>query len=180
MGLSISKAYVEMLKGKIWLESEEGNGSVFYFTIPYIPDDTESKGKNIIQNVAPADEKEMKIRNLKILVAEDDENSEKLITIAIKMFSREVLTVRTGVEVVEACRNNPDIDLVLMDFAMPEMSGYEATRQIRQFNKTVIIIAQTAYAFAEERGKAIAAGCDDYIAKPFKLNSLIALLKKYF
>jgi PAS domain S-box-containing protein len=177
LGLSIAKAYVEMLCGKIWVESEEGRGSVFYFTIPY---NTEPEIKNVIKKVAPAEEQEKQIKDLKILVAEDDEQSEMLITITVKTFSKVILKARTGVEAVAACRNYHDIDLVIMDIAMPEMSGYEATRQIRKFNKDVIIIAQTAYAFVAEREKAIEAGCNDYIAKPFKQATLIALLKKYF
>jgi CheY-like chemotaxis protein/anti-sigma regulatory factor (Ser/Thr protein kinase) len=177
LGLSIAKAYVEMLCGKIWVESEEGRGSVFYFTIPY---NTEPEIKNVIKKVAPAEEQEKQIKDLKILIAEDDEQSEMLITITVKTFSKVILKARTGVEAVAACRNYHDIDLVIMDIAMPEMSGYEATRQIRKFNKDVIIIAQTAYAFVAEREKAIEAGCNDYIAKPFKQATLIALLKKYF
>ena len=85
--------------------------------------------------------------------------------------------VKTGFEAVEACRNNPDINLVLMDIEMLEMDGYEATRQIRQFNKDVVIIAQTAYSLSGEKEKAIAAGCNDYIAKPYNETSLMKLLK---
>ena len=79
-----------------------------------------------------------------------------------------------------ACRDNPDLDLVLMDIRMPEMGGYEATRQIRQFNKDVIIIAQTAYGLAGDREKALKAGCTDYISKPIDINLLKALIRKYF
>ena len=120
--------------------------------------------------------KENQIKDLKILIAEDDETSEMLITMAVKIFSKEVLKVRTGVEAVEACRNNPDIDLVLMDIKMPEMDGYEATRQIRQFNKDVVIIAQTAFALTGDREKAIEAGCNDYISKPIKKKKRVLSL----
>lgn len=177
LGLSISKAYVEMLGGSIRVESKEGRGSVFYFTIPYNPC---VEAENISINTVPADAGENQIKDLKILIAEDDEKSEMLITIIIKTFSRELLKVGSGAEAVEICRNNPDFDLVLMDVEMPGMNGYEATRQIRQFNKDVIIIAQTAYALSGEREKATAAGCNDYISKPFNKKSLTALLKKYF
>ncbi|MDP3441507.1 MAG: response regulator, partial [Ignavibacteria bacterium] len=84
------------------------------------------------------------VNNLKILIAEDDETSEMLVTIMVDKFGKEILTTRTGRETVEVCRDHPDIDLILMDLLMPEMSGLEATRQIRAFNKDVIIIAQTA------------------------------------
>jgi CheY-like chemotaxis protein len=93
--------------------------------------------------------------------------------------SKEVLHAITGVQAVEACRNNPDLDLVLMDIRMPKMDGNEATRQIRQFNTDVIIIAQTAYAFSGDKEKATEAGCNDYISKPIDMTLLYELIKKH-
>ena len=81
---------------------------------------------------------------------------------------------------MEACRNNPDIDLVLMDIKMPIMNGCEATRQIRQFNKDVVIIAQTAYGLEGDRERAIESGCNDYISKPISIDLLRMLIQKYF
>ena len=176
LGLSISKAYVEMLGGKIWVESEEGKGSTFYFTLPY---KTEPKEKIVTENATPATT-ENKIKNLKILIAEDDEDSALLIKLTVKMFSNRIYKTNTGVETIAACRNNPDIDLILMDIQMPNINGYEATRQIRQFNKDVIIIAQTAYGLSGDREKAIEAGCNDYISKPINQDLLTELIKKYF
>jgi len=176
LGLSISTAYVELLGGKIWVESEEGIGSTFYFTLPYTSEKIkDKKAKNEVltpTEVAP-------VKKLKILIAEDDETSEMLISIAVQKFGKEIISVRTGTEAVAVFQNNPDIDLVLMDIEMPEMDGYEATRQIRKSNKDVIIIAQTAYALEGDNEKAIAAGCDDYIAKPIKADELEQMIIKY-
>jgi len=176
LGLSIAKYYVEMLGGKIWVESEEGLGSIFYFTIPY---NAVSEEKTAIKNVTIEKDKEVQLKNLKILIVEDDEVSYSGLTRTLQKISKEVLHAITGVQAVEACRNNPDLDLVLMDIRMPNMDGNEATRQIRQFNKDVIIIAQTAFAFAGDREKAIKAGCNDYISKPIKSTLLYELIKKH-
>ena len=177
LGLSISKAYLEMLGGKIWVESEVGNGSVFYFTLPYnsIPEATFSN-----EIFISSKDIETRVKKLKILVSEDDKTSEMLITLKVQQFASEIIKARTGIEAVEACRKNPDLDLVFMDIRLPEMSGYEATREIRKFNKEVIIIAQTAFALSGDKERALEAGCNDYLPKPFQQKKFNELMLKYF
>ena len=177
LGLSISKAYVEMLGGKIWAVSQEGKGSTFHFTIPCI---IEHEEKIVLKNVVRPVVSRNRYRNLKILIAEDDETSEMLMAIGVKIFGKEIFLARTGLEAVDVCRNNPDIDLILMDIQMPGMNGYEATRHIRRFNTKVVIIAQTAFGLTGDREKALESGCNDYMSKPIDSSLLLALIQKYF
>ena len=177
LGLSISKAYVEMLGGKMWVESEEEKGSVFYFTIPY---NTEIQHKIPFENINQQERTDNGTMNLKVLIAEDDETSEMLLSLKLDKFSREILKTKNGIETVEMCRNNPDIDLILMDIQMSGMDGYEATREIRKFNRKVIIIAQTAYGLSGDREKALEAGCNDYVAKPIDGVLFLRMISKYF
>ncbi|SNR40458.1 PAS domain S-box-containing protein [Lutibacter agarilyticus] len=176
LGLTISKAFIEILGGEIRVESEEGIGSTFYVTLPY----TEEKKtiSNVENTLEELNATTSKINGLKILITEDDETSEALLSIAIEGISSEIISAKTGIEAIEKIKKNPDIDVILMDIQMPEMNGYEATKQIRTFNKNVIIIAQTAFGLAGDKEKAVAAGCNDYISKPIKTNQLIALIEK--
>lgn len=176
LGLAITKAYVEMLDGKIWLHSEEGKGSTFYFTLPR---NTSPEKKNTPQQVE-ADDLKTDMRELKILIAEDELTSEILLERILKPIAKEILKARNGLEAVEAAEHNQDLDLILMDIRMPGIDGYEATRKIKKFNKKVVIIAQTAHGLAGEKEKAMNAGCHDYIAKPFSKNELIRKIKKHF
>jgi CheY-like chemotaxis protein len=182
LGLAISKAYVEMLGGEIWVESDpEGTnmekGSVFYFSIPYVRNNFNEIELDSNQFI-PLEK--CNIKKLKILIADDDPVSEIFIGQLVRTFSKEILIENTGHGAVDACKNHPDIDLVLMDIQMPDTDGYEATRQIREFNREVVIIAQTALGLKGEREKVMAAGCTDYLSKPIAIAAFTAMIRKYF
>ena len=116
---------------------------------------------------------------LTILVAEDDDISFELISIDMTSISQKIIRAKTGFDAVDLCRNNPDIDVILMDIQMPELDGYAATQMIRKFNPTIPIIAQTSYGLSGDREKALEAGCNDYIAKPVNKTDLFTILEKY-
>jgi hypothetical protein len=177
LGLSISKAYAELLGGRIWVKSKPGEGSVFYFTIPYI---TQKKSLMEKENTVPEKSDGTHTQKLKVLIVENDESSRILLSRAISKYKKTEFTATDGIEAVGICRSNPDIDLILMDIRMPVMDGYEATRRIREFNKEVIIIAQTAFALTGDKDRALQAGCNDYISKPILSEKLHALIEKYF
>lgn len=174
LGLAISKSYVEMMGGKIWVESEKGQGSIFYFTLPVNVSLTAE-----IQKFGTTKTKPFSIKKVKILLVEDDEISMKYMKHILADVSVELLQAHNGNEAIDIYNNNPDISLIFMDLKMPVLDGFEATRRIRKTSKEVVIIAQTAYKMAGDRAKAIMAGCNDYIAKPVAVKDLQRVMVKY-
>lgn len=175
LGLSITKAYVHMMGGKIWVRSKEEEGSVFYFTIPYSKHEQNHESIDVSTDRLHRD-----LKNVTVLITEDDKAGSIYLYELLKMKCKKVMHAANGVEALELCQNNDDIDLILMDIKMPGMDGHEVTRRIREFNKNVIIVAQTAFALSGDREKAIEAGCDDYIPKPVKSDDLLRIMEKFF
>lgn len=173
LGLSITKAFVEMLGGKIWLESEKGKGTRFFFTLP------QSK-KEIVHSedtqMFKQDAKEQ-VLDITILAAEDDETSLMFLNHVLEGYCKKVVLARNGQEVVDICRDNKEIDLVLMDIKMPGMNGLDAAKLIKEIHPELPIIAQTAYALEIEKA-AYKEIFNDYVTKPIRIDLLKNTINK--
>ncbi|MCD4663900.1 MAG: response regulator, partial [Bacteroidales bacterium] len=178
LGLTITKNLVRLLGGEIWLKSEPTNGSEFYFTVP----DSVVLTNGLENSISNVELKEKYNWNNKlVLIVEDDEMRYIYLREILKSTKINIVHAINGKQAVDIAFKNSDIDLILMDIKLPEMDGYEATQKIKNFRESVPVIAQTAYAMADDQQKSIQVGCDDYITKPinrYKLLKTMELLMK--
>lgn len=175
LGLTLAKAYTDLLGGSIALESKPEKGSTFTVVLPCGPILAVEK----VESHSTFDALPVAEQQHLVLIVEDDEANAYFLRSALRISGLKVIEAANGKEAVEICKNTPSIKLILMDIKMPVMDGFEATKRIREFNKEVIIIAQTAYAFSDDRQKAMQAGCNDYMAKPTPGRQLLKMVKAY-
>jgi CheY-like chemotaxis protein len=179
LGLSISKQLTEMMQGDIWVESEEGAGSTFYFTVRFKPlQQSEYEVQEADEQTAVARDR---LRGAKILLVEDDvEVNQELAVVMLKGAGISVVTANNGQEALNQLEREL-FDGVLMDCQMPIMDGYMATRRIRKDNRfnRLPVIALTGNVMAEERKRALEAGMVDIIAKPIDVDHLFKTMDQW-
>ena len=180
LGLPLCKIIVEKLGGNISVESEQGKGSTFRFSMPFEGSiggkeqhKTTTTNVRTIRISGRPDEINMK----KILVAEDEDSNYELVKIVLQKRYK-LIRAHNGIEAV-TMNEDEHPDMILMDIRMPEMNGLDATRIIKEVSSDTPVVALSAYAFEENIREAKAAGCDDFMAKPFKVENLIEMVKKY-
>ena len=180
LGLALCRIIIEKMGGHIEVQSKVGEGSKFTFELPFhgsiggmsTSNRTTTNVKTLHLSNRP-DEKNMKT----ILVAEDEESNFELVRIVLQKRYR-LLRAHNGIEAV-TMNEDEHPDLILMDIRMPEMNGLDATRIIKEVNQSTPVIALSAYAFDENIREAMAAGCDAFLAKPFRVEDLIEICAKY-
>ncbi len=175
IGLSVVKRYVEMLGGRIWVDTTFGKGSSFFFTLPADIQQEETPPTEALPKIL-----QKKTKTKTILIAEDVPSAFTLLKILLEKEGYNTLWAKNGRQAVEFCQTIPEIQLVLMDLKMPDISGFDATRFIKKDLPNLPIVAQTAYAVEGDREKAMAAGFDEYIEKPIQKSRLFQVINQLF
>jgi signal transduction histidine kinase/CheY-like chemotaxis protein len=176
IGLSIVEKILVMLNGRIWLESKVGEGSTFFFSLPY---ERSSSSQNTGINASESNMYQEKESAKPVLVVEDDKTSYLLIKEILAPLKIRILYANDGAKAVDLVKNNPDIGLILMDIKLPFMDGFEATRAVKKINPGIKVVAQTAFAMTGDKEKALDAGFDDYMTKPIESEKLKKLVLDY-
>lgn len=175
LGLSICEAYSRCLSGQLDINSSLDSGTTVSLKIPYISGKKERKKENELM------ESRYHFKEAKVLLVDDDPINLQLLEKFLRDSVAQLTTVKAknGVEAIEYYRQDPSFDMVLMDLKMPLMNGFEATKIIRELNKEIPIIAQTAYAMHQDKEKALNEGCNDYLSKPLNKMLFYKTLDKY-
>lgn len=174
LGLAISKGFAKLMGGKVWVDSHLNEGAIFYLSIPHKASPMVTAPILQHKTSIMAEHQDLNIR--KVLIAEDELFNFKIIEILFKKLGIGLVWAKNGQEAVEAVAENPNFDLVLMDIKMPVLDGLSAIKIIKDTHPDLPIIAQSAFAFMDEKAKCLEAGCDYYITKPIQKQELMDVL----
>ena len=172
IGLSLVKGIVELMGGRIWVESAWRKGSAFYFALPLL---TDIKKEVASPNIKKANDWSEKT----ILIAEDEELNYRYLQMLLQPTNAKIKWVDNGQKAIDYVNNFPDTNLILMDIRMPIVNGLEATKIIKSTNQRIPIIAQTAFAQSNEKEHYISEGCDEFIPKPIDSDHFMTVLEKF-
>ncbi len=173
LGLSIAKACTDMLNGDIWFESEVNVGTTFFFAIKH------EQGINKKENTGSTENLDYNFNKEVVLIAEDDEYNYAFLKKLIQENNLKLLHTVTGRETIKEVMAHDDISIILMDIKMPDLSGIDATIEIKKYKPEIPIIAQTAFAYEKDKEEILKAGCLEYLTKPIDVNQLLRLINKH-
>lgn len=171
LGMAITKELVDLMRGTISIQSQVGVGSTFTVRIPFeLCSESDLKKQAVVQN--------QDLNGMKVLLVEDNALNMEIALFILEELHAKVVQAKDGKEALEKCKEQ-NFDVILMDIMMPNMDGYQATKEIRKWNSTVPIVAVTANAFVEDIHKCLTAGMNDHLSKPLETQKVLETLLRY-
>ncbi len=175
LGLTLAREFITLQGGRLWLQSDPDIGTSVYCSLPYIEKIVIPNNDHLISDPVEIPD----LTGKSILIAEDTDNNFIVLERFLRRTNAKIIRARNGLEAIEICRHDSDIDMILMDLQMPIVNGYDATREILGFRPGLPIIAQTAYSLDFDERQSLDAGCVAYLIKPLDISALFSMIKKY-